>query len=57
MHAAQICFHHAVFIKLKIKAITNEWCAFGVDDSAWEKVEVILFAIHYHCVPCIVPPL
>ncbi len=44
-------------IKLKIKAITNEGCAFWVDDSTGEKVEVILFAIHHHCVACIVASL
>lgn len=42
---------------LKIKTLTDERRAFGVDDSTWEEVEVILLAIHYHCVSGIVPPL
>lgn len=37
--------------------ITNKRCAFGVDDSTWEKVEVVLFAVHDHRVPRVVPAL
>lgn len=37
--------------------ITDEWYAFGVDDSTGEEVEVILLAIHDHRVSCIVAPL
>lgn len=36
---------------------TNKRCAFGVDDPTWEKVEVVLFAVHDHCVPRVVPAL
>lgn len=43
--------------KVKMKTLTNERRAFGVDDSTWEEVEVILLAIHYHCVSGIVAPL
>lgn len=37
--------------------ITNQRCAFGVDDSTREKVEVVLFAVHDHRVPRVVPAL
>lgn len=40
-----------------MKDITNKRCAFGVDDSTWEKVEVVFFAIHYHRVACVVSTL
>lgn len=56
MHASQILFQQTGF-SWTLKAITDERCAFGVDDSTWEKVEVILFAIHYHRVSCIVSTL
>lgn len=54
--ASQILFQQTGF-SWTLKAITDERCAFGVDDSTWEKVEVILFAIHNHCVSCIVSTL
>lgn len=55
MPASQILFQTG--FSWTLKAITDQRCAFRVDDSTWEKVEVILFAIHYHCVSCIVSTL
>lgn len=42
---------------VSLVVFTNEGDAFSVDDSTGEKVEVVLFTVHYHRVPCIVAPL
>lgn len=42
---------------IKIKTLTNDTYAFGVDNATGEKVEVILCAFYYHCVACIVTTL
>lgn len=39
------------------ETLTNDTYTFGVDNSTGEKVKVILFAFHYHCVACIVTAL
>ncbi len=37
--------------------LTDEWCAFGVDDSTGEKMEIILFLIHHHRVTSVISSL
>lgn len=41
----------------KYAALTNEGNAFGVDDSAWEKMKVVCLSVYYHRVASIVTPL
>lgn len=47
----------ALFMEGKVKALTNQRCAFRVDDATREKVEVVLFAVHHHRVSGVIPAL
>lgn len=47
----------SLFMEGAMSPLTNQGCAFGVDDSTGEKVEVILLAVHHHRVPGVIPTL
>lgn len=47
----------SLFIEGKMSPLTNQGCAFRVDDSTREEVEVILLAVHHHRVSGIIPTL
>lgn len=47
----------ALFIEGEMGPLTNQGCAFRVDDSTREKVEVILLAVHHHRVSGVIPTL
>lgn len=41
----------------EMRPLTNQGCAFRIDNSTREKVEVVLLAVHHHRVPGIIPTL
>lgn len=49
--------HPAPGRRCRRRALTDEGHGLAVDDAAGQQVEVVLLAVHHHCVPGVVAPL